>query len=113
MKKVDTKEFKELLEKNPPAGGKVILVDFFATWCGPCQMMLPIIEEISNEYHGSEKIEIVEIDIDENPELSSEYSVLSVPTFKFFKNGKEIDSVLGAVSKDILVKKIEEYRKEK
>ena len=89
----------------------LVLVDFWAVWCGPCQMMLPIIEEIDKEFSGKENIAIVEIDIDANPELSQEYSVMSVPTFKFFKDGKEVDSILGAVAKDILVNKLKDLAK--
>ena len=97
-KKVDAKEFDTLINAYKP-----VLVDFFATWCGPCQMMEPIIEEIAKE---ARDFEVLKIDIDQAPELAAKYNVMGVPTFIVFKNGKEMDRIAQAVSKDILLEKI-------
>lgn len=106
MKSVSKKEFDELTKSD-----KIILVDFFATWCGPCQMMAPFMEEIEEEYAKNDKVKIISVDIDENPDISSEYSVMSVPTFLFLKDGKVADTVIGAVAKDILLEKLEKLTK--
>ncbi len=103
---MDKKEFDKIIKEK-----KVVLVDMFATWCGPCQMMAPIIEEIEKEYEKKDEVAILTVDIDENPDISSEYSVMSVPTFLLFKDGKMVDSIVGAVAKDILSAKIEELIK--
>ncbi len=74
------------------------LVDFYATWCGPCKMMGPVLEEIKDE------IQVVKIDIDENPELAKKYGVMSVPTLIHFKNGMEHKVTVGYIPKDELLK---------
>lgn len=72
---------------------KLIIIDFFATWCGPCQMIAPVLEEISKTY--SDEVEIFKVDIDENQEVAMRYSIMSVPTIIFFKDGKEIERHVG------------------
>ncbi len=92
MVKVITDEtFKaEVLEAGTP-----ILVDFFATWCGPCKMMAPVLDKLSAKYEG--KIAFAKIDVDENPDSAAEYNVRSIPFMALFKDGKVVDHVLGAV----------------
>ena len=102
MSSVSKSEFEQIIKSK-----KVVLVDMFATWCGPCQMMTPFIEEIKKEYKRKDEVKILEVDIDENPEIPAEYSVLSVPTFLIFKDGKVVDTIVGATTKDNLVDKIE------
>lgn len=87
----------------------VFLVDFYADWCGPCQMIAPILEEIAQEF--KEKLKIGKINIDENEELASQFNVMSIPNLIFFKDGKQIDQVIGAVSKEKLIEKIKENLK--
>lgn len=87
---------KEVLESSVP-----VLVDFFATWCGPCKMMLPIIEELAKEEGG--KFKVAKINVDENNDLAQEYEVMSIPTFIIFKNGKEVERVMGAQAKEKLL----------
>lgn len=99
---MDKKEFDEIISKK-----KVVLVDMFATWCGPCQMMAPFVEEIKKEYEKKENVEVLEIDIDESPDVQTTYSVMSVPTFLIFKDGKVVDTIVGATTKDNLIDKIE------
>jgi len=92
---------KEVLESDLP-----VLIDFWATWCGPCRMVAPIIEELAKEYEN--KIKVGKIDIDENPKTPTHYSVMSIPTLIFFKKGRAVDQSVGALSKAELKKKIEE-----
>lgn len=75
-----------------------VLVDFWAPWCGPCQMMGPLIEELSHEYDAS-KIKITKLNVDDNPSTAGTYQVMSIPTFIIFKNGKVADKMSGGVSK--------------
>ncbi|MCX6812823.1 MAG: thioredoxin [Candidatus Berkelbacteria bacterium] len=77
---------------------KIILVDFHADWCGPCKMMEPIVEEISKE----KKVDVLKIDIEENPEIAGKYNVMSIPTFLLFKSGSIVGHLVGAVSKENL-----------
>jgi thioredoxin 1 len=74
-----------------------VLVDFWAEWCGPCRMLTPILEEVAPGYQG--KAVIVKLNVDENSESAAKYGVMSIPTMIFFKNGAEVDRVIGAVSK--------------
>ncbi len=85
--------------------GKLVLVDMWAEWCGPCKMMEPVLEEIINEKGDS--VQLVKINIDENQETPVKYNVMNIPTLLFFKDGKEVDRVIGAVPKKQLEKKIE------
>jgi len=92
---------KEVLESDLPT-----LVDFWAGWCGPCKMIGPHIEELAKEYAG--KMKIGKIDIDVNPKIATEYGIMSIPTIVFFKKGKVLNQIVGAVSKLDLKRKIEE-----
>jgi thioredoxin 1 len=83
---------------------KPVLVDFTATWCGPCRMIAPIIDEMASEYAG--KAVIGSMDVDENPEVSMNFGIRSVPTLMIFKGGKPVDMVIGAVGKQKLVEKL-------
>ena len=81
-----------------------ILVDFFATWCGPCKMMGPIIEDIAK----TSKITVGKIDVDENEDLAREYGIMSIPCIIYFKDGKEVNRSVGMASKEDLLKMMEE-----
>lgn len=87
--------------------GKLVLVDMWAEWCGPCKMMEPVLEEIAGEM--GESLQVVKINIDQNQETPLKFNVMNIPTLIFFKDGKEVDRVLGAVPKKQLIKKIENY----
>lgn len=103
MLHLDEKNFKkEILESDLPA-----LVDFSATWCGPCKMVAPIIEELANEYEG--KFKIAKLDIEEAQNIAMNYSIMSVPTFLFFKKGKVISQFVGALTKQQFKAKIESF----
>lgn len=90
----------EVLESKIP-----VLVDFWATWCGPCKMIGPIMDELAKEYSG--KAKIGKVDSGEQTDLAGEYGVVSIPTLIFFKNGKPVDQIIGAVPKNGIVKKLE------
>ncbi|MEM2109567.1 MAG: thioredoxin [Candidatus Odinarchaeota archaeon] len=72
-----------------------VLVDFYATWCMPCKMMAPVIEDLARKYAG--KIIVGKVDVDKNPKLAVKYQIMSVPTFMVFKKGKSVDRIMGAV----------------
>jgi len=81
-----------------------VLVDFWAEWCGPCKMMLPIVEELSKEYEG--KITVAKVDVDSSATISGRFGIRNIPTILFFKNGEVVDKQVGAVPKTTLVNKI-------
>ncbi|WP_447972845.1 thioredoxin [Nitrospira sp. Kam-Ns4a] len=72
----------------------LVMVDFWAVWCGPCQMVAPIIEELASEYDG--KLRVLKLNTDENPEIAGRYQVMSIPTILFFKNGQPVEKLVGA-----------------
>ena len=90
----------EVLESDTP-----VLVDFWAPWCGPCRMMTPIVEELASDYEG--KAKVGKLNTDENPKSATQFGVISIPTIIIFKDGKPQDQIIGAVSKDVVAKKID------
>ena len=78
-------------------GDKPLVVDFWATWCGPCRMVAPIIEELAKEYEG--KLVVGKCDVEENEDLAAEFGIRNFPTILFFKNGEVVDKLIGAQSK--------------
>lgn len=81
-----------------------VVVDFYADWCGPCKMIAPIIEQLSTEYEG--RVKIGKVNTDENRGVASKYSIMSIPTILFIKDGKVVDTVVGAMPKTALEEKI-------
>ena len=81
--------FQELLENSP----KPVLVDFYATWCGPCQMMSPILEQVGS--HLRDRLQVVKIDTDRYPNIASQYAIQALPTLVLFKNGQPVEKIEG------------------
>jgi thioredoxin 1 len=92
----------EVLESSIP-----VLVDFWATWCGPCLMVGPIVEEIASDY--KDKAKVGKVNTEDNANLAGEYGVISIPTMIIFKNGKPVDQIIGAVPKEVIVKKMDTH----
>lgn len=85
----------------------LVLVDFWATWCGPCQIVAPVLDQLSQEYEG--KARILKLDVDANQGTAMEYNVRSIPSILFFRDGKVVDTVVGAVPRNVLESKIQQH----
>ena len=83
----------------------LVLVDFWAVWCGPCQMVAPLVEELATEYDG--KLKVMKLNTDENPDVAGKYGIMSIPTLLFFKGGEPVEKVVGAVPKRVLKEAID------
>ncbi len=86
---------------------KVALVDFWASWCGPCMMLGPVIEELAADYEG--KAIIAKVNVDENPNTAAKYGIRSIPTMLVIKNGQVVDQMVGAMPKTSIAKKLDEH----
>ena len=91
--------FYALISRTTPT-----LVEFYATWCGPCKMMAPVVEELAEDMEG--KALVCKINVDENMEIAQRYQVMNIPTFLVFKNGEAVDRVVGGVPKSTLEEKL-------
>lgn len=83
---------------------KLVVVDFWATWCGPCKMIAPLLEDIATEY--SDTVKITKVDVDSNNTVAAKFGIMSIPSLIFFKNGEEIDRVIGAIPKSQLESRV-------
>lgn len=101
-KQINTKQFNEEVLQ----GKGLTVVDFFATWCGPCKMLTPILEEISRE---EERINIVSIDIDEENILAAKEGIMSVPTLQVYKDGRKVDQIIGLMPKNRIMDKLSKH----
>ncbi|MCM1518262.1 MAG: thioredoxin [Pseudoflavonifractor sp.] len=98
-------EFNDQTAKEAIESGKPVVIDFWATWCGPCKRIAPIVEKLAGEYEGS--VVIGKYNVDDNTDLATEHRIMSIPTLLFFKNGNLEQRVSGALPEDELRKKIE------
>ncbi|MDD5126761.1 MAG: thioredoxin [Dehalococcoidales bacterium] len=98
---VDEKSFEEVVLKAKTP----VLVDFWATWCGPCRMVAPVVEELSEEYAG--KMVFGKVDVDQNPTIAGKYGIMSIPTLLIFKDGKPVTNIVGFRPKDQLKKSLD------
>jgi thioredoxin len=92
----------EVLKSSKP-----VIVDYWAEWCGPCRMIAPVLEEIASEY--GEKIEVVKLNVDENPAIAQRYQILAIPTLNVFQNGEVVKQIKGAKPKAALLKDLAEF----
>jgi thioredoxin 1 len=81
-----------------------VIVDFWAPWCGPCRMIAPVTEKLAEEY--ADRVKFCKLNVDENPEMARKYQVMSIPLLLFFKGGKQVDSIVGAVPESMLQPKV-------
>ena len=97
---ITDQNFEELRNGELP-----LVVDFWATWCGPCQMVLPLITDLAGEYEG--RVAVGKCNVDENSELPTQFGIRSIPTILFFKNGEVVGKLVGAQNKEAIRKEIE------
>jgi thioredoxin 1 len=102
-KKVTEETFEADVLKND----KPVLVDYWAEWCGPCKMVAPVLEAIAEE-HG-DKLDIVKLNVDENPKVAQKYGILNIPTLGVFKNGEVVKELVGARSKSALLRELADF----
>jgi len=100
---VNDTNFEDEVEKHDG----LAIVDFWATWCGPCRMIAPILEQLSSEYEG--KVKVTKLDVDANIKTGSRFNVRSIPTLLFFKDGKVVDQIIGAVPKTQIELKLRQH----
>ncbi len=100
---VNDANFEDEVEKHDG----LAIVDFWATWCGPCRMIAPILEQLSSEYEG--KVKVTKLDVDANIKTGSRFNVRSIPTLLFFKDGKVVDQIIGAVPKGHIESKLQQH----
>ena len=89
-----TSDFADKVANNPG----VVLVDFWASWCGPCMMLAPVIDELAADFAG--RVEVFKVNVDEEPELAAKFGIMSIPTIIIFKNGEVFDKKVGVLPKD-------------
>lgn len=92
-------------EKEVLNDSGLVMIDFWAVWCGPCRIIAPTVEELAKEYSG--KVKVCKLNTDENPEIASKYKIMGIPTLMFFKGGQKVDQIVGAVPKPQLKAKID------
>lgn len=99
--KVDSQNWDQEVLK----GQGLSLVDFWAVWCGPCQIIAPVVDELAQEFEG--RLRVFKLNTDENPDVASRYQIMGIPTLLFFKDGKPVDKIVGAAAKKQFKEKIE------
>lgn len=97
---INSNEFNDTIEKG------VVVVDFFATWCGPCKMLAPVLDELNEELKD---VDFVKVDIDKSMDLAQKFRIVSVPTMKIFKDGEEVDTLMGFMPKAQIKSTVESH----
>ncbi len=97
----------ETFEVEVLKNDKPVIVDYWAEWCGPCRMVAPVLEEIATEY--ADKIDVVKLNIDENPSVSQRYGIMAIPTMNVFSGGQVVKQIVGAKPKSALLRELAEY----
>ncbi|MBX6364188.1 MAG: thioredoxin [Gemmatimonadetes bacterium] len=103
VRAVTDADFSQEVENAPG----LALVDFWAVWCGPCRMVAPIVEQLAQDYEG--KLKVMKLDVDANQQTSMRFNIRSIPSLLFFKDGKLVDTVVGAVPRAYLEQKIQQH----
>jgi thioredoxin 1 len=98
---VTSSDFEAQVLKSPVP----VLVDFWAVWCGPCKLVAPHVDALALEYAG--RIKVMKVNVDDEPEISQKYGIMSIPTLFFFKDGKVVDQIVGAAPKNVIANKLE------
>ncbi len=101
---LNNENFKEIIRNN-----EKVVVDFWANWCMPCKIVAPIFEKLAQKYKN--EIVFAKVNVDENPDIASEFGIMSIPTFIIFKNGEVVGNIIGAMPEEILERKILEFLK--
>lgn len=99
--KVDSQSWDQEVLK----GKDLVMVDFWAVWCGPCRVIAPVVDELAQEYEG--RLRVLKLNTDENPDVASRYQIMGIPTLLFFKDGKPVDKIVGAAAKKQFKDKID------
>jgi thioredoxin 1 len=99
--KVDSQSWDQEVLK----GKDLVMVDFWAVWCGPCRIIAPVVDELAQEYEG--RLRVLKLNTDENPDVASRYQIMGIPTLLFFKDGKPVDKIVGAAAKKQFKDKID------
>ncbi|OGY90086.1 MAG: thioredoxin [Candidatus Komeilibacteria bacterium RIFCSPLOWO2_01_FULL_52_15] len=96
-------------KKEVEEAGEVVMIDFWAPWCGPCRVQGPIVEDIAKQFASKHTVKVGKMNVDENPQTAQTYQIFSIPTLKIFKAGKVVENLIGLQSRETLVKLLEKH----
>jgi thioredoxin 1 len=103
VQEISEKDFSKIINSKKE---NLVIIDFFAEWCMPCVMMAPVFARLAEKYS---QVKFAKINVDDAPKLSQEYEISSIPCIVFFKDGEEVDRIIGGVNEDVLIEKIQDY----